>query len=198
MQLGLPGLDAGAPPGFAYQPDLLDPREEEALLAELRRLELGAFVMHGVAARRQVRMYGWDYANGRRVLTPGEPIPAFLLGLRERCAALAGLEKERMEMALVIRYPPGAGIGWHRDAPQFGRVAGVSLGAPCRLLLRRGPGRPSTEIVLAPRSGYALVGAARWAWQHHIPPVKAERYSVTFRSLKRAPAADGAAAPAAP
>ncbi|HET9594973.1 MAG TPA: alpha-ketoglutarate-dependent dioxygenase AlkB [Anaeromyxobacteraceae bacterium] len=185
MQLGLPGFDAGGPAGFVYQPDLLAPAEEDALLARVRPLELGEFVMHGVAARRQVRMYGWDYATGRRVLTPGEPIPAFLLPLRERCAALSGLPPDRLEMALVIRYPPGAGIGWHRDAPQFGRVVGVSLGAPCRMRLRRGPGRPSTEVVLAPRSGYALAGAARWAWQHHIPPVKAERYSVTFRSLKR-------------
>jgi hypothetical protein len=28
-------------------------------------------------------------------------------------------------------------------------------------------------------------GKARWSWQHSIPAAKAERHSVTFRTLKR-------------
>jgi len=33
----------------------------------------------------------------------------------------------------VTRYPPGAAIGWQRDAPMFGpTVVGVSLGAAAR------------------------------------------------------------------
>jgi hypothetical protein len=30
-----------------------------------------------------------------------------------------------------------------------------------------------------------LSGKARWSWPHSIPPAKALRYSVTFRTLKR-------------
>ena len=32
---------------------------------------------------------------------------------------------------------------------------------------------------------YVLDGAARWQWQHAIPPGRAERYSITFRTLRR-------------
>jgi alkylated DNA repair dioxygenase AlkB len=87
---------------------------------------------------------------------------------------------------LVTHYPPGAGIGWHRDAPAFGRVVGISLGEPCRFKLRRGKSGAYEvlQVELAPRSAYLLRGTARWNWQHSIPAVKLDRYSVTFRSLR--------------
>jgi alkylated DNA repair dioxygenase AlkB len=40
------------------------------------------------------------------------------------------------------------------------------------------------EEALPRRSGYVLAGAARWVWQHSIPPVKELRYSVTYRQLR--------------
>jgi DNA oxidative demethylase len=87
----------------------------------------------------------------------------------------------------VQRYPPGSTVGWHRDAPMFGHVVGVSLGSSCRMRFRRGKGdkREGPELTLEPRSAYVLSGAARWSWQHSIPPVKSERHSITFRTLKR-------------
>ena len=90
--------------------------------------------------------------------------------------------------ALVSRYPPGAGIGWHRDAPAFGDpVIGVSLLAVCRMRFQRTAGdeRRLFELELEPRSAYALSGSARWAWQHSIPAAKELRYSVTFRTLRK-------------
>ncbi len=88
----------------------------------------------------------------------------------------------------MTRYPPGAGIGWHRDASQFGEVPGISLLAACRMRVRRG--RPRTwetaEFTLEPRSAYILSGPARTQWQHHIPPVAEERWSMTFRTLQHA------------
>src|SRR3712207_8467371 len=45
---------------------------------------------------------------------------------------------EELAQTLVTRYPPGAAIGWHRDAPAFGVVAGVSLGSACRMRFQRG------------------------------------------------------------
>jgi alkylated DNA repair dioxygenase AlkB len=92
--------------------------------------------------------------------------------------------------ALVTEYVPGAVIGWHRDAPTFGPVVvGFSLGAACRLRLRRGHGKERdavarVSVVLEPRSGYVLAGPARSEWQHSIPAVDALRYSITFRSVK--------------
>jgi len=88
---------------------------------------------------------------------------------------------------LVTEYPVGATIGWHRDAPPFGIVVGVSLLSACRFRFRRTVNdrveRAETE--LAPRSAYVLSGPARTEWQHSIPPTTALRYSITFRTLRR-------------
>jgi alkylated DNA repair dioxygenase AlkB len=69
----------------------------------------------------------------------------------------------------------------------FGTVVGVSLLAPARLRFRRNAGgvRRAFELELAPRSGYVLDGEVRTAWQHHVPPTKGLRYSITFRTLRR-------------
>jgi len=86
----------------------------------------------------------------------------------------------------VTSYPVGAGIGWHRDAPQFGVVAGISLLSACRVRFQRGTvgARETRAVVLAPRAAYVLDGEARWRWQHAIPPQTSARYSITFRSLR--------------
>jgi alkylated DNA repair protein (DNA oxidative demethylase) len=188
----LPGttLDPRLPDGFRYLPGFLAPAEEERVRAAAAALDLQPFRMRGFVARRLVASFGRSYAYDARAVEPGPPFPPFLLALRGRAAALAGVAEGDLAMALVSRYPPGAGIGWHRDAPAFGLVIGISLGAPARLQLRRGgPGGERLEVAVAPGSAYVLARAARWAWQHHLPPVRAERYAITFRTL-RAP--DGA------
>jgi DNA oxidative demethylase len=112
-------------------------------------------------------------------------VPAWLLPLRERAGALAGIPAEAFEEVLVTEYPTGSGIGWHRDAPMFGdAVVGVSLRAPCRMRFRREG--ETAAIELAPRSAYVLSGPARTLWQHSIPATKDLRYSITFRTLRRA------------
>lgn len=52
---------------------------------------------------------------------------------------------------------------------------------------RRAAGGERREVFEQPlerRSGYVLSGAARSAWQHSIPAVAQERYSVTFRTVR--------------
>jgi alkylated DNA repair dioxygenase AlkB len=119
-------------------------------------------------------------------IEPGPLLPPFLLPLREAAARLAGVRPEAMAEALLTHYPAGAGIGWHRDAPAFGVVVGISLLGACRLRFQRGRAgaRESRALTLAPRSAYVLAGAARWQWQHTIPPTKEERFSITFRTLR--------------
>lgn len=143
--------------------------------------------MHGVAARRTARHYGLDYDYERREhVADADPVPAWLEPLRGRCADLLGVGPDAFPEALVQRYPPGAGIGWHRDAPSFGLVVGVSLGASARLRFRRGStGQWTTwEVELPARSAYVLDGEARARWQHAVSPTRALRYSITFRTLK--------------
>ncbi len=174
------------PEGFIYQDDFVLPDEEADILRRLESLTFQQVRMKGVVARRSVIHYGWDYGYDSWKIQTTTPIPVFLLSLRERCAAAAGLGFDAFGQLLVSRYPPGAGIGWHRDAPMFGPiVAGISLLAPCRLKMRTGPptARRGVSFDLAARSLYLLTGKARSAWQHCIPPVGTLRYSLTFRQV---------------
>jgi alkylated DNA repair protein (DNA oxidative demethylase) len=176
------------PEGLVYRPELLSEAEERTLLDELERLEFHEIRMHGVVAKRTARHFGVDYDYERRAAVhEAEPVPDWLVPVRERAAELAGVESKELAEILVQRYPPGAQIGWHRDAPAFGIVVGISLGSSARLRFRRDKGgvRHAFELELDPRSGYVLAGEARTAWQHHVPPAKELRYSITFRTLRR-------------
>jgi DNA oxidative demethylase len=174
------------PDGFIHRPGFLSPAEEARLRARLRALDYDEVRMRGAIARRRVATFGHAYAYRSRKVSPGPPLPAFLVALRERVAPIAGVSPDALAMAAVNRYPPGAGIGWHRDAPAFGSVVGVSLGGPARLQLREGGlGGQRREIPLAAGDAYVLSGAARWDWQHHVPPVREERFAITFRTLLR-------------
>ncbi|MDQ3822638.1 MAG: alpha-ketoglutarate-dependent dioxygenase AlkB [Actinomycetota bacterium] len=176
------------PEGLVYRPSLLTEAEERALLSELERLEFREIRMHGVVAKRTARHFGLDYDYERRgVVEEAEPIPEWLGPVRERAAELAGVAPEELAEVLVQRYPEGAQIGWHRDAPAFGIVVGVSLGVGSRMRFRRDKGgvRRTFELELEPRSGYVLAGESRTAWMHHLPATKALRYSITFRTLRR-------------
>ena len=176
------------PVGLEYVEDFLSEDEEARVLALLEDLDFRTLTMRGQTARRTVRHFGLDYAYASGHLEPADPLPAELEWLHERAASLIEREPGDLVQILVSRYPPAAGIGWHRDAPMFGsRIVGVSLAAAARMRFQRTlkSGRETAEITLAPRSAYVLAGAARWSWQHSIPAAKALRYSITFRTLRR-------------
>ena len=178
------------PPGLTYVPDFLDRDEERALLAEIEAYPFHEVMMRGQVARRTVIHFGWDYDYDGWKVHPTTPPSPRLRALADRCAAVAGIAPEALEQFLVARYPPGATIGWHRDAPMFGSpVIGVSLLAPCTMKFRRQEGESFVAFSqsLEPRSLYILDGAARSRWQHSIPPAKALRYSISMRTLKRTP-----------
>jgi alkylated DNA repair dioxygenase AlkB len=183
----MPRSPSEEPEGLVLRPELVTVEEEGDLLARLRDLRFDAIVMHGQPARRTARHYGLGYDYESRTPQPGEPVPEWLLPVRARAADLAGEDAEELVEVLVQRYPPGATIGWHRDAPAFETVIGVSLGGTCRLRFQRGKGerRRVWDVTLEPRSGYVLAGQARRSWQHSIPPTKELRYSITFRTLRR-------------
>jgi alkylated DNA repair dioxygenase AlkB len=175
------------PSGFIYKPGLLTADEERSLLDEIERLSFDEIRMHGVVAKRTAKHFGLDYDyEGRAIIEDAESIPDWIVPVRAKAAALAQLEPAELVEVLIQRYPEGAQIGWHRDAPMFGTVVGISLLAPARMRFRRDKGgvRRTFELELAPRSGYVLAGEARTAWQHHIPPTKSLRYSITFRTLR--------------
>lgn len=175
------------PPGFAYWPDVFTAAEEASWLRAIEALPFKPFEFHGYFGKRRIVSFGWHYDYAGRRLRESEPMPAFLLPLRERAAAVAGLAADSLQQALVTEYEAGVTIGWHRDKPMFEDVVALSLRSPCRLRLRRrrssGWERWAAEI--APRSLYRLSGPARHDWEHSIPPLGALRYSVTFRTFVR-------------
>lgn len=192
----LPGLPE-LPEGFQYREDFIDAAEETALVEQIAGVEFSNFEMHGVIAKRRVAFFGASYDQGEgRVL----PMLEFLLPLRERIAAWAGVGAEAFAMALINEYQAGAPIGWHRDAPQYDIIAGLSLVSPCRMKFRpyispsqqerlaaggKQTVRKTThETILSPRSIYLIAGAARRAFEHSIPAVATLRYSITFRTLR--------------
>jgi alkylated DNA repair dioxygenase AlkB len=196
MQQGeLFSAGAAMPEGFVYRADFVSAAEETELVSAIEGLAFDEIRMRGVVAKRRTVQFGKHYGFETFKLTQAAPIPAFLLPLRDRVGDFASCDPVHFEEALVTEYSPGAQIGWHRDAPPFDIVVGVSLLSDCVMQFRRWPVAKATTSdrakrskplsqTLAARSVYVLRGAVRTAWQHHIPAAKTLRYSVTFRTLR--------------
>jgi alkylated DNA repair dioxygenase AlkB len=178
------------PEGLAYAPELIGIGEEARLLEEIAKLALAEAQYRQYTARRRTASFGAEYDFSANALETAPPIPAFLLPLRERLAAWIDVPAERFTHALVSEYRPGTPLGWHRDAPDFELIAGISLGTACRMRFRPYPPDAARRseafsLDLEPRSGYVMRDAARWGWQHSIPAVPRLRHSVTFRTLRK-------------
>jgi alkylated DNA repair dioxygenase AlkB len=187
------------PPGFHVRCEFIDASEERALVYAIGGLEFSSVKMRGAVAKRRTVHYGWTYGYDARTSHPGVQIPEFLLPLRARGAAWAGIDPVALEEALITEYPAGAGIGWHRDAPMFGDViVGVSLSSGCTMKFRpyvspkdlapgygRAPRRATHEVELLARAAYLISGAARRDFEHSIPETPALRHSITFRTVRR-------------
>jgi alkylated DNA repair protein (DNA oxidative demethylase) len=176
-----------APAGLVHVDEFISPVEEAALIAHAEALPFKPFAFQGWFGKRETVSFGWRYDFNDSRMHEAPPIPEFLLPLRARAAALAGLGAGDFEQALVIRYDVGAGIGWHRDRPVFDQVVGISLLSPCVLRFRRRDGGRFRRFALdaQPRSVYLLSGEIRHEWEHSISPMETRRYSITFRSRNK-------------
>lgn len=174
-------------PGLRYQSDFLSRAEEAQLLEVIGTLPLHPAKYKEYLARRQVVSFGGSYDFETNTLRPGLALDERLVPLRDRVATWLGVSPQKLVQVLVAEYAPGAPLGWHRDVPDFEVVAGVSLGNDAVLRFRPYPPddaakRHAVQLTVAPRSIYKMAGAARWGWQHCVPPVKARRWSITFRT----------------
>jgi alkylated DNA repair dioxygenase AlkB len=175
------------PHGFVYKPDFVAADEEAALLAAIETLPLEQAQYKEYTAKRRVVGFGSRYDYIKNDLVAAPPFPPFLFALRLRIAQWLDIPESRFVHALITEYRPGTPIGWHRDAPHFETVVGVSLAGWCRMRLRpRQAKSGSKDIIvldLAPRSVYVMQRAVRWDWHHSIAPTRELRYSVTLRTL---------------
>lgn len=181
-------LFAGAPavPGLRLVEDAISLALETELAARIDAAPLKPFQFGQWQGKRLTANYGSAYDYQRGQVADAPPLPEWLLDLRGTLAPLVGRDPATFVQGLLIRYDPGAAIGWHRDRPQYGEVMGLSLGAPAALRLRRRVGErfERRNVELAPRSLYLLSGEVRAEWQHSISPLDTIRRSITFRTLR--------------
>jgi alkylated DNA repair dioxygenase AlkB len=177
------------PPGFTYIPEFLSVEDERELLEYVKTLALHTFIFQGFEAKRRVASFGYDYSFDKRQLSQGKPIPEFFESLITKVAGYLMIHEQEFAELLVTEYPPGSVINWHRDAPPFGIVAGISLATDCTFRLRphdksqQGRGK-IISVPTRARSMYLLAGLSRSDWEHSILPVRETRFSITLRTLK--------------
>lgn len=172
-------------PGLALWPEAVTAEQETTLAGLVDAAPLAPFRFGQWQGKRLTANYGsgYDYQHGRVTAAPA--LPPWLVALRAQLAGVAGMAAGDLVQALLIRYDPGAGIGWHRDRPQYGEVLGLSLSAPTVLRLRQrtAGGFHRHSVELPRRSLYRLSGEVRRAWEHSLAPMDVTRRSITLRTM---------------
>jgi alkylated DNA repair dioxygenase AlkB len=177
------------PEGFEYYPGFITSEEEQQLLQAVKATPLHVFTFQGYEAKRKVASFGYDWSFDKQQLKKGEDMPPDYTWLVERVAQKMSLSSSVFVELLVTEYPVGSVINWHRDAPPFGLIAGISLQADCVFKLRpqekeKQTRKATVSLTVERRSLYIMQGPARSDWQHSTTPVKQVRYSITLRTLK--------------
>src|SRR5688572_16509599 len=192
-QIGLFEQRSDLPHGLIYEPEFLAPAEQAGLLAEIRKLPFREARFQQYTARGRVVRYGEgdypaSYGAAAEEANPRRPFPDFLVPVRRKVTRWLGMDEPAFAHALVTEYRPGTPTGWHSHAPHLETIVGLSLAGAVRMRVRpyaaKNDRKAAIELKLAPGSAYAMRGDIRWKWQHHIPPAKALRYSITLRTLK--------------
>jgi len=182
-------LDPIGPNGFSYFPDFISPGQEAMLLKIVREIDVQPMIFQGFEAKRKTKSFGYDYHFDSRRLVKGLPVPESLNDLVYKVSAPLSIDPKEFAEVLVTEYPPGSVINWHRDAPPFQIIAGISLLSDCTFRFR--PHEKSKQgrntilsIPVERRSLYVLDGESRTDWEHSISPVANTRYSITLRTLR--------------
>mgnify|MGYP000434842002 CR=1 FL=1 len=187
MQTDLFSNQQELPNGLIYRPDFISREEEQALLRSLEPLPFREAKYKAYRAKRRVVRFcpeGYSPGDDEEGDFPRMPFPSFLSSVRERVCDWLAYQPQKFVHGLITEYRPGTPIGWHRDAPHFELIVGLSMGTSCRMRFRRfnAPPRQMFHLPLAARSIYVMQKDVRWQWQHSIGPVDCLRYSITMRT----------------
>jgi alkylated DNA repair dioxygenase AlkB len=172
------------PEGLRYAEEFVSPAVEKILIGHIAALPLQPFQFGQYEGKRRVASFGFRYDYTTRRLEEADPIPEWLGSIIETVEAFGG-PGARMGQVLCTEYDVGVGIGWHRDKPHFDRVLDLSLGSACKFRFRRPAYTKWQRFTLEarPRSIYMMSGPSREVWEHSIPAVEEQRYSITFRTI---------------
>ncbi len=178
------------PEGFNYYPNFKSEEEENLLIKRIEEFNLQPMKFHEYEAKRKVISFGHGWSFTEKKLKEGNPIPNEFVFLVDKIANQLSISKESVAQFLITEYPVGSVINWHRDAPPFDIIAGVSLAANCIFKLRPQEKEKQTRsatisLDVNRRSLYTMQGVAKNDWQHSTAPVQKVRYSLTFRTLKK-------------
>ena len=177
------------PDGFVYYSNFLTPGQETALCNAIKEFDLQPLIFQSYEAKRKVASFGYDWNFQTRVLTKGKEIPKAFDSLIQNVSNKIFISNIQFAELLLTEYPVGSVINWHRDAPPFDVIAGISLLSDCIFRFRpydkkKQSRKALMSFPLQRRSLYIMAGDSRTNWEHSIPAVKKVRYSITLRSLK--------------
>jgi len=133
--------------------------------------------------------FGYDYNFDKRTISKGKEIPMAFTALIEKVSHKLSINSNDFAELLVTEYPVGSVINWHRDAPPFDIIVGISVLSDCIFRLRphdktKQNRKSIISLPVKRRSLYVMKGPSRSEWQHSISPVKEVRYSITLRTLR--------------
>ncbi|WP_293299892.1 alpha-ketoglutarate-dependent dioxygenase AlkB [Pedobacter sp. UBA4863] len=177
------------PYGFSYYPDFITKEQEQKLLEMISGMDLHTLIFQGYEAKRKVESFGYSYHFDTRTITKGKPIPEQMIFLVRKVEQWFSLPEGSVAQVLVTEYPIGAVINWHRDAPPFDKIIGLSLQSDCTFKQRpydkAKQGRKSViSQTVKRRSLYIMQEEAREDWEHSTAPVQEIRFSITMRTLR--------------
>ena len=132
-------FDAPLIAGLDYREEFISAGEERALIDRLDDARPRAVPLPRLARQSQDAELRLALRLRRRELSrrPSR-FPTGCSAPRQGCR-LRRTEPDDFVHALLARYDPGAGIGWHRDRDVFDQVVGISLSTPA--ILRSASGR---------------------------------------------------------
>jgi alkylated DNA repair dioxygenase AlkB len=182
-------IERKLPEGFTYYENFISIEEERTLLDTIRNIDLKPMLFQGFEAKRKVASFGFDYSFDKGQLTKGKEIPTEFDWLISNVGKHLNIQGSAFAELLVTEYPAGSVINWHRDAPPFDIIAGISLASTCIFKLRpyekaRQNRKAIVSMEVAPRSLYVMKGVSREEWQHCTAPTPGLRYSITLRTFK--------------
>src|SRR4051794_30096915 len=89
------------PAGFKYEPKLIAIDEELTLVRRIESLPFKEFEFQEFLGKRRIASFGWRYDFNGGCLQKTEDMPDFLLPLRRKAAAFAGLEPADLQQVLL-------------------------------------------------------------------------------------------------